>query len=187
MMLATERKEFARLVEALCAGFNVPCTDGRLDAYWRGCSSMHLLAFERTVNHALGPKGEDELPGPRQMHALHRRIVAEQRAASMPSATEGPKPDVFEIYTNRVLLTFLRMKARRCGSGATDESLRQMLEIRKRYADAYRQMCIDEPEASLELRDALVDALEPVFVPRDPKPPLQARWDEGLLPLGLFA
>lgn len=187
-MLASERKEFAQLVETLCSGFNVPCTPSRIDAYWRGCSSMHLLAFDRTVSHVLGPNGEEDLPGPRQMHTLHRRMVAEQRAASMPSAQpDGAQVDVFDRYTNRVLFTFLRLKARRCGSGATDESMRELKAIRKRYADAYRQMCIDEPEASLELRDALVDAFEPAFVARDPKPPLQARFDEGLLPLGMFA
>lgn len=188
-MQTTERPQFAKLVESLLAGFNVPITEARVDAYWRGCRTMHVLAFEQTVDHVLGPTGEEDLPTPRQMHVIHRRIVGERRAASMPPpAPEGPEQDIFDLYTSRVLLTFLRMKARRVGSGATPESLAALLDCKKRFAAGYREMCITEPEASLELRDALVDAFEPLYAPIQAQvPPPVMDTSEGLLRLGLFA
>lgn len=166
-MLSADRGGFAKLMETLCAGYNVPATEARLDAYWRGCASLHLLAFERTVDFALGPDSDaDELPTPRELHRLHRQMLSARRAAAAAPDKPAVERDVFEVYCNRLLLLYLWGKARRLGSAATDASLQAMTECKNRYVAAYRDMCLTEPTASLELRDALIDSLEPLFSPR---------------------
>lgn len=165
-MHSTERPQFCKLVETLLAGFNTPVTEARMDAYWRGCNGMHLLAFERTVDFVLGPEGEDDLPTPKQMHYMHRRMLSARRAAAAaatPDKPEGPERDIFDRYCQRVLFHFLHGMARRTGSAATDESLAAMIDCKNRFVAGYREMCAEEPEASLDLRDALIDALTPLW------------------------
>lgn len=167
-MLSTERGAFAKLVETLCAGFNVPATDARIDSYWRGCHTMQLLAFERTVDYLLGPESnvDEDLPTPRAMHTMHKRMLSARRASAQPPpAGPAPERDIFEVYCNRLLLQYLWQKARRSRSGASDASLAALIAVKNNFVIAYRDMCGAEPEASLDLRDALIDAWEPLYVP----------------------
>lgn len=169
-MLSTERGAFAKLIEVLCAGYNVPATEARLDAYWRGCNRMHLAAFERTVDFILGPDGDaEDLPTPRQIHIQHRRMLAAQRSASEPThKLDGPELDKFDRYAGQVLFSVLCSLTSQHGSGASDASLAEMVHVKHRFAAGYREMCIAEPDACEEMRDAMKAALTRQFVPREP-------------------
>lgn len=61
-MQAADRAEFEQHAKALCAGFNVPATPERLEAYWLGLRFMSLGDFCRTVAYALGEHGPERMP-----------------------------------------------------------------------------------------------------------------------------
>lgn len=170
-MQEIDRAAFGKLAEALFAAFDKPASDARLEAYWRGLQSMHLLAFERVVDHVVGPDGEEDLPTPRQCHQISRSLVAEQRRNERPHTAPAPAKelDVYELYANRVLMRLLRELAHAHGSSATPESLAKMLHVKQIFVDGYRSMCATEPETSLELRDVLIEKLTPLFVPSAPR------------------
>ncbi len=196
-MLANERGQFAKLVETMCAAFNVPATEARIDAYWRGCHRMQLAQFERTIDYLCGPEcNEDDLPSPRRMYSLHRQMLAAERAAASkpppgpaePETEEQQRERGIRCYCNRLLLLFLNQQARRHGSGASDDSLLQLVACKNRYVAAYCQHVAEDPAASLELRDVLIDALEPLWVPRTPNVPRGSLTvDEAMMPLGEVA
>lgn len=177
-MLTADRPAFVKLAEALFAAFDKPPSDARIEAYWRGLQAMHLLAFEAVVNHVVGPDGEEELPIPRQLYSINRRLVAARRAAELegrkaalkPGEPPPPEPDRFECYANRVLVAVLCSLTAQHGNIATDASLAEMIHVKHNYADKYREMCVDEPDACVEMRDALIAALTRRFVPREAPP-----------------
>lgn len=174
-MLASERVAFAKLVETLCAGYNVPATEARIDAYWRGCHGMALGVFELLIDYAVGPDGDDDLPTPKRLYAIDRKRRSELRAAELAGkraqardGDEPPKePDRFDCYAGRVLFAVLCKLTSQHGSTATDESLAEMVHVKHNYANSYRLQCASEPDASLEMRDALIIALTRRFVPRE--------------------
>lgn len=171
-MQATDRASFGKLAEALFAAFDKPPSDGRLEAYWRGLKGMDLLAFERTIDVVIGPDGEDELPTPKQLYAIDRKRRAELRAAEMAGrkkpGDEEPKTDRFDDYAGRVLFCVLCSLTAQHGSGATEESLTEMIHVKHRFAKGYREQFETDPDSTLEMRDALIAALTARFVPREP-------------------
>lgn len=176
-MQPTDRPAFAKLANALFAAFDKPPSDPRLDAYWLGLQKMHLHAFEQTVTHVVGPEGPEELPSPKQLFSIHRKVrnaqLAAERESRKPKPAEGevaaPEPDRFECYASRVLLAVLCSLTAQHSSAATDESLARMVHVKHYFADQYRAMCIEDPDAALDMRDCLRKALEPLFVPREIK------------------
>ena len=52
-MRSNDLQDFTRQVEVLCAGFNVPPTEQRIEALWRGLQHMDLTVFTRVVECAL--------------------------------------------------------------------------------------------------------------------------------------
>lgn len=66
-MTPEEREEADRQIGVLCAGFNVPTTAARLDAYWRGLTRMSLPRLSRAVETAISEAGPDKLPTPKQL------------------------------------------------------------------------------------------------------------------------
>ena len=103
--------------------------------------------------------------------ALSCVLAAELAGRNATNAEPAPELDRFDAYANRVMLASLCSLTAQHASAATEESLAEMIHVKHRFADAYREMCLDEPDASLELRDALLAALKPVFVPREPSTP----------------
>lgn len=174
-MQPADEPGFIKLAEAMFAAFDKPPSDARMEAYWLGLQSMHLLAFDAVVRHVVGPNGEDELPTPKQLYAINRRLQADKRAAELagrkppprPGEEPAPEPDRFEAYANRVMVAVLCQLIAQHGSAASDSSLAAMIHVKHQYAVGYREMCLEDPDASLEMRDALIAALTTRFVPRD--------------------
>lgn len=179
-MQPTDRPEFVKLAEALFAAFDRPPSDGRMQAYWLGLQRMNLHQFEAAVSHVIGPDGEDELPTPKQLFAISRKLRNAQRAAELAARQSAPvanqpEPDRFQAYANRVMVAMLCSLAAQHGSAASDKSLAEMTQVAHRYADAYREMCVEEPKACEEMRDAMREPLTRAFVPREPRPEFQQR------------
>lgn len=101
-MLSSDRDEFSAQLRKLCAGFNVPYTEERLDAYWSGLAKMSLPAFARMVDDALGEEGSPKIPTTNQLWKAYRDSRARLTA---PAQTDKPQaePDHLAYFANRLL------------------------------------------------------------------------------------
>lgn len=52
-MLSTEREEFDKQLGVLFGGVDLPLTESKRDAFWRGLQRMSMLDFTRTIDHML--------------------------------------------------------------------------------------------------------------------------------------
>lgn len=160
-MLSTDRQAFDGFLGVLCAGFNVPATPERLDAYWRGLMQMQLGAFERVVNHALGERGPEKLPTPKALWGILRD--SRTNTASHASPAAKPKPDHLHVVGQLSLFGFLLR------GGASDDSLRELIATKNRIVEGLRasrsagELAGDEVS---ELRDVLQNAFAKLWQPR---------------------
>jgi hypothetical protein len=104
-MLTSDRKDFDALISVLCAGYNIPATGDRLDAYWRGLAKMELPTLSRLVDHCLAEGGPEKLPTPRSMWPLARELRAKiAPPAPPPKAWQG---DEWLAAGNRHLFAYI--------------------------------------------------------------------------------
>jgi hypothetical protein len=171
-MNSSDRGEFETQLDTLLAGFNVPRTTERVDAYWRGLSKLSLLSFARMVDVCLegqGPtdkNGRPILPTPPQiwqLHHLRQHQAREQQRTPIEShKRSGPERDMFELYGNRVLFNFLIRRT----VGCAHDACMRMVEAKDKLVADYRALGEDMPETSLELRDKLLERFNELFEPR---------------------
>jgi hypothetical protein len=136
---AEDQKEFDALLAQLCAGYNVPATDERKQAYWTGLQKLHIAAFQRVVEYALGEHAPEKFPTTRAIWDLHKIL----RRQAPPAATEAtPAPDVtpFAAFANRRLLAFLKTSG-----AASDASLKEMIAAKVRLTDQAREILLETP------------------------------------------
>lgn len=106
-MQASDRDGFVKLVGQLCAGFEVPMSEARVDAYWRGLEQLALPAFERIVTFALGEDGPAKFPKVSDIWQLHRSL----RVRAPPQVDSSVKPEVYDqwdIYANGKFFEYIR-------------------------------------------------------------------------------
>jgi hypothetical protein len=115
-MLSTDRTEFDAQVSTLCAGFNIPATQERKDAYWTGLAKMTLIEFTRCVEFALSEEGPDKPPIPKAIWKLHRDIKSNARTRTQQVVQRIEHQDHLLYYANRM---FLRHIGNRGGLGST--------------------------------------------------------------------
>lgn len=111
-MLSTDRVEFESQLGALCAGFNVPATKDRQEAYWTGLSKMTLLQFVRCVEGALGQDGPEKFPTVNALWQIHRKA----RHHAPQSVPQIEEQDHLLFFANRM---FFRHLMNRGGLGST--------------------------------------------------------------------
>lgn len=89
-MQESDSDNFERALKRLCAGFDVPMTDARRDAYWRSFRKLQLLEFTGLVDMALVESTFASMPTVGALWELHRKIQAPTQAkkASGPSIQE---------------------------------------------------------------------------------------------------
>ena len=98
-MQASEREQFKAELTKLCAGFDVPITKAREEAYWTGLTRMSLLQFRRVVERALGEGADlEKFPTVGTVWKLHRGTQA-----ALPQAQQPIEPDGLKYLANRLL------------------------------------------------------------------------------------
>jgi hypothetical protein len=125
-MQASERIEFDEQLGILCAGFNLPVTAQRREAYWRGLGKMSLAQFARCVDYALSDDWTSEdLPSTTQIWSIHRGFRARPAGlvATQDTTREDPR-DHLLFYANRM---FLRHLVARGGLGLELWAARQFV------------------------------------------------------------
>ena len=100
-MQTADREEFEIQLQKLCAAFNVPCTEARIDAYWSGFSRLSLGQFARLVDQALGDEGPKKFPTVADLWELHKKARSSVTIAQ--SQTPKEDPDHLEYFANRLL------------------------------------------------------------------------------------
>ncbi len=96
-MQSTDREEFEIQLARLCAGFNVPVTKHRVNAYWSGCAKMSLAQLSRAIDQALGEHGPDELPATKTLWKIlrgGRTAAAKDVQTSAPSGEGKDGPSI---------------------------------------------------------------------------------------------
>lgn len=151
-MQVTDRGEFESRLKLLCAGFNVPVTTERVEAYWLGLAKMPLSSFVRATEHALGEGGPEKIPTPRQCWAISKTVRHSQpKVEPTPLETReaeaqrlGYDPaDEWELLANRI-----GMKFSRCFGGNHGRSMEGWRALR-RIAQQFSMLAVDEdPEAT---------------------------------------
>lgn len=151
---------FSDQAAVLCAGFNVPATAERVEAYWRGLQKMDLMVFTRAVEYALGESGPEKIPTTPQIWNIVRQMRSRANVVQF-KREEAPVVDDYVAFANRRMLRYLF----RCGA-ATDQSLLRMIAEKNRLAAAYRSIDSEEKVSEEEFAKELARAWDRVFVER---------------------
>lgn len=152
-MLSSDRTEFEGQLGTLCAGFNVPMTDLRTEAYWRGLAKMQLSQFARVVEHALGAEGPERIPTATQCWSISRQFRTQRPSAANAAPPESRPFDPMTAFGNRCLFRFLREV------GGTDErTLRRLVDEKNRVARNFAQIATEEKLSADEVREAMLKA-----------------------------
>jgi hypothetical protein len=114
-MLSTDQPEFWEQLATLCAGFNIPVTTERKEAYWTGLRKMNLVQFVRVVEYALSEDGPDKFPTTKAIWNLHKAARAQATQVTQP-VRQIEQQDHLLYLANRM---FLRHLVNRGGLGST--------------------------------------------------------------------
>lgn len=144
-MQSTDRTEFEAQLAALCAGFNVPATKERQEAYWTGLSKMSLPQFVRTVEHALGEEGPEKFPTTGFMWKLYKR-AKNQTQTIKQNVPQIEQKDHLLFFANRM---FFRHLMNRGGLGSTG-----------RFIPAYGMVDCKASAELLAARKVVLDLVE---------------------------
>lgn len=157
-MLVTDRTEFDDHLGTLCAGFNVPVTELRTEAYWRGLAQMQLGQFARVVEHALGPDGPERIPTASGCWVIWRQI--RNRRAKAPTSTTSdaaPAFDSFHAFGQRCLLRWVMER-----NGVAEDVLPRLVAEKNRLAAQFREVATECEVTAEEVREAMFAAFRRV-------------------------
>lgn len=161
-MQLADRGEFVAQLKTLCAGFNVPFTGEREEAYWRGLERMQVSSFARVVTHALSDHGPEKLPTVRDVWSLSR--VLRRQQPPMTDARDAPPPpavDHWTAFANRRLAAWLRQYG-----PLSDASLARVVAEKRRLTEQFRLIASDDVVTEEEFTDALRRAWNSAFTER---------------------
>ncbi len=153
MPSSAERVEFNAQMAVLCAGFNVPPTAERLEAYWVGLSKMQMPAVVRVVDYALGQDGPEKIPNAPALWMIYRKLKSTARPAPSAGDMQGPVVDAYTAFANRALMVFLQQR------GAADPAvLPRLVDEKNRIAGDFRIIAAEEEVTPEEFRERLFAA-----------------------------
>jgi hypothetical protein len=109
-MLSTDRTEFEKQFAVLCASQDVPCTEARIEAFWRSLQSMTVLQFIRTIDHMLTKESWARMPKPTQVWDAFKRMRA---AAPIEIPDDGWRGDDWDIVSNNYLRAHIAVQIAR--------------------------------------------------------------------------
>lgn len=143
-MLSTERKEFEAQIAVLCAGYNIPVTGERNEAYWRGLNKMTMQILTRVVDHALGSDGPEKIPNPRQLWGIYRDLKSAGASSGRPA---GPaiKMDPYVQFANVRLLEFLIHGDLRLSKPASEDSLVELVLAKNKLVAEFHEIAARDP------------------------------------------
>lgn len=106
-MQVSDRDLFEALLEKLYAGFNMPMSKARSDAYFDGLQKMSLARFSRCVDEALGENGPERIPSVTQIWKIYKGIAHATEPLPVPKPIEQ---DHLLFFANRLFFKHLTFK-----------------------------------------------------------------------------
>lgn len=147
-MQTSDRPEFETKLAEMCAGFNVPMTAERIDAYWNGLQKMQLSTFIRVVASALGEDGSERIPTAPACWAIAKKM---HPAPTPPKTFEARTHDSLHCFGQRCMMRYVMDHG-----PLDDERLERTIAAKNRIVEDFRSM--QAPDAQLtpkEVREAL--------------------------------
>lgn len=173
-MQLANREEFDQHLKRLCAGFNVPATPERIDAYWSGLARMNLSAFVRAVEFALGEHGPDKIPTPKQCWGLSKQSAPAAVAAEMSPNDQrahdarmlGYVPTEWQCIANKIGMRFAT-----CFRGDKALAMEGWRALRQIASDFEDLAAAHDPEATeRRMQSEIINAFRRIVgtAPRSP-------------------
>lgn len=162
-MQPTDREAFDARMAVLCAGFGVPATAERCEAYWTGLQHMPLSTFIRLVETSLGEGGPEKLPTTGALWKLHHQTKAvrvESRAKEQSPA--HPPVDWLTGIGQSALWHFLVDPRRGSPSAA---SLLAMEAAMDKLIGSYRMLMVEEEIGEAEIAAAMTKRFSELYEP----------------------
>jgi hypothetical protein len=103
----SERDRFDVLLEKLYAGFNMPMSKVRAEAYFDGLGKMSLAQFARCVESALGENGPERIPSVPGVWKISKEL--KHKNEPLPEAPKA-EPDHLQDFANRLLWIHIRAR-----------------------------------------------------------------------------
>jgi hypothetical protein len=145
----TDRPEFETNLAQLCAGFNVPLTAERIEAYWSGLQKMQISTFARVVEHCLGQDGPERIPTAPACWTVSKKIRSRPRPEQ-----EDAEPRAFDslhCFGQRCMMRYLQDHG-----PLDDQRLERTIHAKNRIVEDFRSMqSPDYPLTPKEVREAL--------------------------------
>lgn len=130
-MQTSELEEFEAEIGKLCAGFEVPVTKHRKDAYWSGLRKMSLAQFSRCVEFALSEEGPEDFPGTKTIWKIHRQLRA-PGAPGVHTSARAAEPDHLTYWANRLLYAHITARGGLgSGKGLASAELTACLKLKR--------------------------------------------------------
>jgi hypothetical protein len=103
---SNQRTEFESLMEKLYAGFNMPISEVRVEAYWMGLSKMSLGQFSQCVDYALGEHGPERIPSSSAIWKISNSVRSRAPAQKPQGPPESPQSQCLRLV-NGLFLKYL--------------------------------------------------------------------------------
>lgn len=119
-MQTSDKAEFDQRLAVLCAGFNIPVTAERAEAFWRGLGQMGIVQFARVVDSMLGEQNEEIDPRKLTVSVIwkqHRKLKTRPSASAAPRDPEDNRDHIDDML-NRIIFNLMRARG---GFGSTGE------------------------------------------------------------------
>jgi hypothetical protein len=105
---SAQRGEFKSLLEKLYAGFNMPISETRIEAYWQGLAKMSLGQFSAAVDYALGEQGPERIPASPALWKYAKEARARAPAPYVPTQIEHQEKSLMVV--NGLFLRYLMQR-----------------------------------------------------------------------------
>jgi hypothetical protein len=142
-MQPNDRERFEALLEKLYAGYNMPVSKTRVDAYWQGLAKMPMIQFAKVIDHCLGEGGPERIPNVPSIWAIRNKLSEAAKPAPQHVEREN---DSLAYFANRLLMHHVIARGG-LGSQGTFVAPRGMTECSP----------LAELEACLKVKQELID------------------------------
>lgn len=129
--------EFESQLATLCAGYNVPCTAERLEAYGKAFGNLHPAQWARLIEHCLSEAGPDRMPTVRDLWGMRRDLRAGPPTYVHEQRQLLEEFDAWAIEANRHLFAYLLRHVYQPGGSQHPMARQPMIFVR--YKNAWAQ------------------------------------------------
>lgn len=157
-MIQSDREDFDRLLRELCAAIGIPCTDERLEGFWKGLrGGMSFAEFARIQEIMIKRLEEGERPKTialTDIWNVRRGLMARAPVVSAAPEPYVPGHDDWWRCANRHLLAHIMQRVARRRPAYTRDALTVLLPAKDAFAQDMRDVQDASGEVPVEVQKA---------------------------------